>query len=249
MQDKYYNTEEGRELDLGWLFGILLRRLWLIVAAAVIFGIAGYIYAATTITPLYRSGFTAYVNNRITSEEEGKTSTGDLSASVGLSYVYKKIIESRSVLQSAVNVCGNVDTRMIRGVTAEVSDSTPVITVYAITTDAALAKQLADAVAQVAPEQVAQVVEGSSMRVIDAPLLPQSPYFPVRTEYASYGVLMGLALAVILVLITELTRDYVHSGEDVEKRYGIPTIGKIPDMLQAERNEDHYGYGKAVGKR
>ncbi len=249
MQDHNFHEKEGQEIDLTRVFRVLFRMSWLILAATLIVSAAGYIYASTFVTPVYRSGFTAYVNNRITLEGEDRTSTADLSASVGLSHVYKKIIESRTVLQSAMSACGNVDLRKIRGVTAQVSETAPVLAVYVDATDAVLARQLADAVAQVAPEQVAKIVEGSSMRMIDAPQTPVAPYSPNRMLYATYGAVAGLVLSVLLLLMADLARDYVQSGEDVENRYGIPVIGKIPDMLQAEKTEDHYGYGKAVGKR
>ncbi len=249
MQDYHTRSKESQEIDLNRTISALLHKLWLIVAVTLVFGILGYVYSATAVAPKYRASFTAYVNNRLTPEGENKTSTSDLSASVGLTHVYKKIVESRTVQEAAVALCGQIDVRKIVGVTAQVSDSAPVLTVYAVATDPLLAKQLADALSQVAPEHVAQVVEGSSMKVIDEPVLPSAPYSPNKVLYGTYSALLGLLLSVALVIVTELSRDYVQGSEDLENRYGIPVIGKIPDMLQTDKNEDHYGYGKAVGKR
>ena len=95
---------EGAEksLDLKRVLRILLKRAWLIIAVAVLFGMGGYLYSRLFIAPTYRASFTAYVNNRNVLDAESKTSSSDLSASMGLMYVYQEIIESRAVMTDAV---------------------------------------------------------------------------------------------------------------------------------------------------
>jgi len=53
-----------------------------------------------------------------------------------------------------------------------------------------------------------------------------------------------LLLILITIIVMELINDKVLSGEDLEARYQIPVIGGIPDMLQAEKSRDKYGYKK-----
>ena len=53
-----------REIDVSSIFKALWKKLWLILLVGVVCG--GLTYAATKVlvTPTYRSGFTAYVNNK-----------------------------------------------------------------------------------------------------------------------------------------------------------------------------------------
>ena len=70
MSDWKNKEAEEREIDLGRLARALLKWSWLVVAAALIFGLISYIYSANFIAPTYRSTFTAYVLSRQTAEEE-----------------------------------------------------------------------------------------------------------------------------------------------------------------------------------
>jgi hypothetical protein len=50
-------------------------------------------------------------------------------------------------------------------------------------------------------------------------------------------------------MFRDLVYDTVQSGEDMERRYGVPAIGHIPDVFQAERQDDRYGYKMTGGDR
>ena len=245
---------EGAEksLDLKRVLRILLKRAWLIIAVAVLFGMGGYLYSRLFIAPTYRASFTAYVNNRNVLDAESKTSSSDLSASMGLMYVYQEIIESRAVMTDAVAKCeskdfGDVD----QIVTCYVSSTAPVLYVYAETENPQLSYQLACAIAEVAPVHVSNVVDGSSMRIIDAPKVPHSHFAPSNGTNAIYGALTGVVLSVLLAILMDLVADKVQDPQDLEDRYSIPVIGRIPDMLQPDKAHEQYAYGyaRAGGKR
>lgn len=250
MQEWKADKSGERTVDLMRIGKLLLKRFWVIVLVAASCAVAAYLYAKVMITPTYRSSFTAYVNNRITTEGSANTSSGDLTASVGLSYVYENIIESRGVFKEAAALCDEaIYQYSYTCVSAVVSDTAPILTVYVETEDPDLSKQMADAIAAVAPEHVASVVEGSSMRIIDPPYRSGAPYTPNTARYINFGFILGLLASVAVIVCADLIRDHVSGTDDLENRYAIPVIGQIPDVFQAEKNDRIYGYGKAVSKR
>ena len=101
--------KEERTVDLRRVFSVILKRAWIIVTVAVISGLAAFFYTSWFVTPTYRASFSAYVNNRMVSEGEIKTSSSDMSASMDLMYVYQDIITSRSVLMEAVRRCDSTE--------------------------------------------------------------------------------------------------------------------------------------------
>ena len=242
---------EEREIDILRLLQILWKRVWLIGVITVICGIAAYLYSVSFITPTYRSSFTAYVNNRVESVEgNNSTSTSDLNASIGLTYLYQDIIKSRSVLMDAAEACGlEYDYEQLQTkVTTEVSTDSALITVYVTDEDPALATRLAAAIAEVAPGHVERVRDGSSMRILDAPVIPEQKYAPSNSKNAVLGAAAGFAIVVIFVLAMDLINDKVRNADELEQRHHIVAIGVIPDLSITDGSSS-YSFGKAGSER
>lgn len=242
---------EEREIDILRLLQILWKWAWLIAVITMICGIVTYLYSASFITPTYRSSFTAYVNNRVDSVEgTGSTSTSDLNASLGLTYLYQDIISSRSVLEDAAEKCSLEYTYDVlqKKVKTSVASDSALITVYVTDTDPAKATQLAAAIAEVAPGHVERVREGSSMRILDTPVLPEQKYAPSNSKNALMGAAVGFVISVVFVLAVDLLNDKVRDSDELEQRHHVVAIGVIPDLTISD-NGGAYGYGKAGNER
>lgn len=236
---------EEKEVDVFRILQILWKRAWVIVLATAIFGIAALAYSSFFVTPTYRSYFTAYVNNRVENYEgNGSTTTSDLNASIGLTYLYQDIIVSRSVLLDAAENCG-LDysySQLKQMVSTTASDDSALISVYVVDTDPVLATRLAAAIADVAPGHVERMRDGSSMRILDAPVQPTSKYAPSNTKYTMLGAVIGFVLSVVCVLVTDLLNDKVQDADELERRHHIVVIGVIPDLCGTDSGSG-YGYG------
>ena len=239
---KKSGTEET--VDLRHFFRALWRRLWAIVLASIIFAGGTYLYSRATITPVYRSGFTTYVNNKMEIDSMGSTTVSDLNASYALAYTYESIITSRSVTMEALELCKRNGTypdgkSVSYRISTSVAEKAPIISVYVETPDAEFARDLAEAIAQVAPKHVERVVEGSSMRIIDEPTLPKNPSAPNNKQSALLGALVGFVLSCAGVIVLEFCLDKVQGTEDLEKRYDISVLGTIPNMDRSKRSVKH----------
>lgn len=249
MQQWNNKPDTEREIDLARLGRVLIKRAWLIVAAALLCGVFTFAYSAAFIPPTYRSYFTAYVNNRMNTDTGANTSTSDLTASMGLVYVYQDIMTSRSVLAPAAEACGVSYGQIAGSVKAGVSDTAPVVTVVVETENPKLSLQLAQKIAELAPAKVAEVVDGSSMRIIDEPIAPGGKASPNNAKNGLLGALFGLIFAALACVVVDLVYDHVQNTEDIERRYNVPVIGHIPDMLHAGKSADRYSYRKAGADR
>ena len=235
MQDKQKKAglNEERSIDLLRLAQVIWKRAWLILLVALLCGVIVFAYSKIFIAPSYRSSFTAYVNNRInTAEGQGSTtSSADITASRSLTYLYQEIIRSRSVLMSAASECGvqMSYSQLLKNVSTSVATNAAIISV---SVDAPSAQEA---------EQLARVVDGSSMRIVDYPIKPVAPFAPNSMEHAMLGFLVGLLLAVLCVILFDLIVDKVESPKEMEIRYDIAVVGIIPDMHQADKHQ----YGDA----
>ena len=250
MENNKTEQSSAREVDVVRLLRMLWKRVWVIILAMAIFGSFAWVYSSFMVDPTYRTSFSAYINNKEISEENlpsTGTTTSDLNASRGLMYVYQEIVESRAVLQEASRRSGVALSTV--SVSARGSDSAPILRVYVVSKNPADSRKLADAIAEVAPVQVAAVVKGSTMTLIDEPYTPASPYSPNVFRSVLYGVLLGMVASVIALVILDVVYDHVLENDDLESRYHIPVVGRIPDFQLAQRNDARYGQTKERGLR
>lgn len=231
--------QRERSIDLTRLVKAVAKRLWLIVIVSVLCGIVVFAGAKMFMTPMYRSSFTAYVNNR--TDSQNTTTSADLTASIGLTYVYQEIVLSRSVLMTAAEQCGlDYKYESLKGrVSFELAATSAYITVSVSSADPEEAVQLAQAIARVAPEQVSRVVENSSMRIVDDPVKPERAYAPNCRRLAALGAIGMFVLLTAVVVLVDIVSDKVESAKELEDRYDIAVVGIIPDMAHA----DKYAYG------
>ncbi|WP_407383080.1 YveK family protein [Ruminococcus sp.] len=244
MDEKRQQKEE-KEIDLIPLLKALASRIWLMLLIGVLF--AGIAFGATKvlIKPTYRCGFTAYVNNDSGSD---KLTQQDINAGKQLVNTYVNIIRSNTILDAAAESAHlNYSYSQLKGmVSASVQGDTEIINVYVEHQDPQTAYILANAIAQTAPTYMSQIVEGSSMKVIDYPMYSDKRYKPDYIKYAMLGFLVGAVLVAVISIIQYLTDDTVKSDAELEPRFSYPILGIIPDVRSAGNSKNgnyYYRYG------
>lgn len=240
------------EIDLFQLLMVLKDKAVLILAVAVICAAAAFGGTKALIAPSYRANFTVYVNNRAGTENLTSLTSSDLSAARSLANTYAKIISSRSVLMEAADrVRLPMEySALSKLVTVETSTNTEIITVYVEGASPENALYLAQSIQMVAQEQITAIVDGSSMRIIDEPVLPRGIYSPSYMKNATIGGLLGALIVMMIVVIKELMDDRIKDENTLEERFGFAIIGTIPNAaLAAKVNDTYGGYGQAPKRR
>ncbi len=248
---RYQEPQSGEiELDLKRIFLSIWKRKVIVVAVAAILALVSYLWSALFLTPLYQSSFTAYIDNRV-SQQGSTTSSGDLSAALGLMHLYAEVVESRSVLTEAAQSCGfNFSYESLQNmVSCELPESVAVCEVVVTMADPQQAYDLANAVAKAAGVHLSEVIEGSSMRIIDPPVLCMDKVWPGNVANGVKGGLVGALFSCLSLAVFDIIEDKVRDEKELEERHQIPVIGIIPDMEQAEKSGDRYGYARKGGRR
>ena len=89
---------------------------------------------------------------------------------------------------------------------------------------------------------MAQIVEGSSMKIIDYPEYSNKRYKPNYTQFAFIGFLIGAAVVLVFVIIRYFMDDTVKDENEIETRFSIPILGVIPDVTKASSSRSDYYY-------
>lgn len=235
-----------KEIDLISLLKFLVRNIWIILLIGILLGAASYGYTVLAIAPTYRSTFTAYVNNNSqTVRTDTSLTNADLIASQQLVKTYSHIITSKTILLASANAIGlDMSYEELLGMIVITQDEgTEIIRVSVIATSKDLAYKLNQAIAKTAPVYVEQIVEGSSMRIVDESDYPKRKFGPNTTRRTMLGIGAGILLAMFFVMLRYFTDDTVKSEKEVEEHFPYPVVGIIPDIESGGKSYDSYRYG------
>lgn len=221
------------ELDLREILMACLHKLWLIILCTVLLAAAAFIYTDCFVDPLYRAEVSFYVNNSsFASNPNHSISSSDLATSQRLVLTYVNIIKSDLVLEKVVDASGlNISAAQLRScMTAESMDGTELFKVRVAYNDPALAAQLANAIAEVAPGEIANIMVGSATKVIDYAKVPTGPYSPNPVRNTVIGALIGAVLAIVIIVIQTLMDVRIKCEEDILMLSSAPVLGSIPNF-------------------
>ncbi len=222
------------ELDLAALFSYILKRLWLIIlCGALAAGCIGY--GLYRFQPLeYKASVRMYINNMIDTEDLENITYSDLTASITLAETYLTIIDSDTVFDEVLKEADLSYTRkeMSQIVTYSAIESTAIILIEAVSEDPEEAALIANTYADVAQDKLTDIVEGSSVKILDQAAVPDEAEPRGIVKMAALGFLLGAFLAAVFILIHALQQKNVRSVEDLEY-FEEPVLGRIPEQYKA----------------
>lgn len=122
---------------------------------------------------------------------------------------------------------------------AEAVNGTEVFQITVTDANRKEAKEVANKIAELLPEHISTVVDGSSVRVVQYAVLAGGPCSPNVVKYLCLGIALGFLLSAGIIVLRVLLDKRVHDPEDLAKRYDIPVIAVIPDL--EKKGSSKYG--------
>lgn len=234
------NTNELEQVDIKRIIEIILERFVSIVVITILCGLISFGVSKYFLTPKYESYITMYVNNRRSSEVENtetKMLTSDIQASQQLVPTYVEMIKSNNVLEAVVDKFNertgesySVD-KLRRMVEANSLGNTEILEVTVKTTEAAEAREIANIIAEIAPQKIQTFIDRSDVKIIDYAKISTTPVSPNMRNNTIIGTLLGLVLSISFILIKELFDVRVKNADDLVKRFNYPVLGTIPEII------------------
>jgi len=241
------NVNEEFEIDLLQLLRVLWKKAGVIALVALLCATITFSYAFFLVDPEYKSRATMYVNN--SSFSVGSTSfsisSSELSAASTLLDIYVVILKSYTTLEMVIEEAGLEYTceELGKMISAGPVDGTEVFEIVATSTDPAEAELIVDTFTKILPDRIAQIVDGSSVRIVDVARLPVKRSSPSYSRFTAIGFLLGFVLSCAVICVMEIIRDLmdntVKDEQYLMERYGLPILAEVPDMAQKEDK----GYG------
>lgn len=245
MNENRNNSRDIVEIDLWKLMMVFFQRWKLIFVSGLLAAVLSFGYTAALVTPMYRANVTVYVNNINANETIEYISASNLATAQQLVNTYVNMIRSNTVLEKVADSAGLDYTpeQIRRMMTAAQVDETELFDVYISHPDPEMAARIVNAIAEVAPAEIAEFVEGSSTKIIDYANVPERPYAPSYMRNIVLGGMVGVLLASAWVFLGYMLDVRVKDEEDLAAMFDMPLLGQIPNFNENNKNKDsRYGY-------
>ncbi|ADY24484.1 Wzz/FepE/Etk N-terminal domain-containing protein [Bacillus paranthracis] len=225
-------------ISLKELFHILKKRLAMILVITFGAAIVSAIISFFFMTPIYQSSTQILVNQK--KQEGSMFQAGEVQTNIQLTNTYKVIIKSPVILEQVneklnLNMTAQALTKKIN--VANEKDS-QVISVTADDKDPKVARDIANATADVFKGEVAKIMNVDNVTVLSKAEVAenQSPIKPRPMLNVAIAFLVGLMAAVGLAFLLEYLDNTVKKEEDVENLLGLPVLGIVARMDEETMN-------------
>lgn len=232
------------EIDILKLIKAMWHRLWAIMLVALLSGGAAFAYAAYWVAPIYEAEALMYVNN--SSFSLGSTSfsisNSELDAAQNLVDTYIVILKTRTTLEAVIEDAELDYTfkQLKSRISSSPVNGTEIFSIKVASTEPWEAEKIANSIAKILPDRISDVVDGSSVRVVDYAVIPSEKVSPSITKYTAVGLIIGFIIACAVIVIRELLDTQIYTEEYLIKEYNLPVLAAIPNLLHTNNRANYY---------
>ncbi len=235
------NTKET-EINISEIFFLLLNKLWIIIAVALIFALVTFSYIQLFVTPMYTASASFFVDIDIT---DSSSASSGLSITSSISKEYPTIIKSRRVLGQVIDNLGLGNITTYNALSSNVritfpQNSSRVMIVSASFMYPELAADIANEIVAVSSEVLPHYSEFANIVIspIDSAEAPASPSSPSTFRNTIIAAFIGAVLAALVIVIIYMFDDKMKKVEDVEKYLDLSVLGVIP-FIETKREKKY----------
>ena len=208
------------DIDLKKIFFMMRKKVVYILLFTLLGGIAAGCFTEFFIDQKYTAKISLYVYSDMDQlSTQSSISYNDYTASTALVKSYLAVLESDAVLDKVAEKVGLTD------------EDTNVFYVSVTTTNPKTSQSIANAVAEVAPGEIARIIKAGGANVIDYAKEPKTPSSPNLKKNIFLGLLIAFAVSFVYFFVREAFNATITSVKDLEREFQIPVLGTIPRLV------------------
>lgn len=218
-------------ISLQELFSILRKSFWRILALTIVAALISFAVSSFLIKPTYQAGTQILVTPK--KQENEVIDAQSVQSSVTLVNTYRVIIKSPAILEQVQKEVPNAPTNVAalnNMVTVESEQNSQVINVSVQSTDAALASNMANSIAEVFSSDVQELMSVDNVTVLSKSGIPTSPVSPNIILNTAIAAVVGFLLGVGLAFLREVLDRRIRTEDQVQQILDLPVLGSIPDI-------------------
>ena len=217
-------------IDLREYFFILKKKIWLIIASALICGLISGLISFFVLKPVYQANTSLIVNKEVENQVTQMTTTDDLNYVQKLAVTYGEIIKSRTVITSTIEKLKLDMTyeELSEAISVTNVDSTQIIKISVQHNSPLIATKICNTIPEIFSKEVQRVVKASGVEVIDKAIVPENPIKPNKKMNIAIAAVLGVMASVFVIFLMEALNTSIKEPKDIEEKLGIPVFGVVP---------------------
>lgn len=239
------NDEKDEEyIDLLYLAQLFLRNWFSILLCALLFGAIAFGYTYRFITPMYKSSTLLYINNSSFSLGSTSISLADLNSSKSLVDTYIVIMKARTTVNEVMRRANlKYSYEHLRDMlSASAVNGTQIMEVTVTGPDPEENTVIANTMAEVLPEIVYDITDGSAVRIVDYAVVPARRSSPNIQKNILVGLLAGIVIRCFFIVVADFRNDQIEDSNFLSDTYSHPVLAVIPDLRMRSAGKGNYGY-------
>ena len=235
------------QIDLVKMLFYILKHLWLLVLCAEIGFGAFYMYMTRRVPETYTAAGTMYVSSYNPEYiDDEYTRPGDLSSASQLIKTLLVVVKRDSVMSKVADRVSEthpgIDTEMVSAsLSMESVSDTGVVAVKSTTLEARLSADIANAVMEIAPEEIVRVVGVGNVDIMDyavVPVLPNEKNAVFKS--LKYGAAAGAAFASLLLALLYILNQKITDLRELKENYKLPVLAEIRRLDSARKDPETF---------
>ena len=227
------NNAGESSISLVLIFRIIWKYILPILLITILAG--GAVFAATKlfIKPKYKASAMVYV--RANTQAGSTTTTSEMSVAKQLVTTYSIILETDSVLEEVYENLEDqykVPINTIKSsLTEEAIENSEIFRINYEDTDPIRAEKIVNAVAEIAPMKIIEVVQTGAAQVVQLASTPKTPVSPSAVRNAAIAALAAFVLSAVVFVLVSVLDTSIRTSEDLSETFGITVLGSIPTIV------------------
>ncbi|MEE1024406.1 MAG: Wzz/FepE/Etk N-terminal domain-containing protein [Acutalibacteraceae bacterium] len=224
---------------------IFLKRLWIIILAAIIVAGTKFAFDTVTYTPMYSSTATMYILRQDGEVSSSYNTAYDFSSALSVVKDCDALIKSHTVLDSTIETLGLDMTykQLYSSVSTTNPEDTRILKVTVVADSPENAKLIVDKICIIGAETINDAMGFEQVNFFER---GQENYAPANKTGLKTYIIFGLLAAVLVYavfVVIFLLDDTIRTDEDIERYLDLTIIGDIPDGNGGRRKSSGYRYG------
>lgn len=241
-----------QELDIRTLLFTILKNIKWIIMAVITGAVLLSAYTVVMVDDTYSSHTKLYVNNYTDASGVSGASSSSILASQEMVKECIEVIKDDYVMSEVrlhlADLGYALTNRQILGaLSLSQQGETAVLNVQAVTTDPKLSRAICQAVYDVAPDRLLEIIQIGSIKPM-APPTDGTRVGPSVTRNAVIGALFGCLASAVIVLLVTLLDNTIKDEKDLKKHFDVVVLGVVPSFQENKKSRSKKNKEYAVKK-
>lgn len=231
-----------KNIEIARYYKLFKKKAWILILGVVLGGIISGLITSNLIDSIYQAKTTIIIDTKPSTQKDttydeygsdnktqNQVTEGDINFSSKIAQTYMPILKSRKVIDKVIDKLNlNMSYEYLsQCITTTQVNQGQIIDIEVKTKSPQMSYDIANTLPDVFSSELENLTKFDGVQVIDSAIMPQNQVYPNVQQNKMIGAMLGLAIAILLVLIVDYLDNKLKTPQDVEEYLELPLLGVV----------------------